>query len=623
MKSTTIPDSLRFPKSTGLLFILFFLALSAVTLSIWQGWSFIAARADRDELIERAATEQIKTLTEGARNYFSGTAVSLDIIANAPVLREFDKESEQAVTALEHMFLAVLRTNPAVFQLRYIDASGWEIVRIDRYRGETFIVPPDQLQFKGDRGYFVEGMATKPGSIYVSDIDLNVERGMVEVPWKPTVRIAAPIFRDADAETERTPSALLVMNIDAGALLGLFTEAVADTHMELMLINDEGYWIHGRSVEQLWRFMFDQPGTIDQVYPEVWETLVEEPSGQFTSGSDTWTYTRTTVATVFPESLLFCATDKTLWYFLIRSTGEEESIQPLDAIAPASVILALVLLSLGWTKSATDRRQAEEELIKSQKLSSLGGLVAGVSHELNTPIGSAITVASTIHGDAQAIRRQIDGGRVQKSAIVEFVSAVDHGSSMMLSSLNRAAELITHFKRISVDQSLDERRSFDLDEYVTEIADTMSHLFKNNGVLLKLDMSSHASLHAYPGPLSQVVINLVQNALTHAFDPDDGGTITVATKSVNSREVEISVTDTGKGISPDLIDRIFEPFFTTKFGQGGTGLGLHIVYNIVTEALGGSIHAESDPQKHLTVFRVTIPLTAPQSAKNARYHGYE
>jgi len=237
--------------------------------------------------------------------------------------------------------------------------------------------------------------------------------------------------------------------------------------------------------------------------------------------------------------------------------------------------------------------------------------VAGVAHELNTPIGSAVTMASTVEDRANELHRAMESGEIKKSEIVAFVSDVIYASSVMLRGLNRAVELIGHFKQIAVDQSGEQRRRFPVDDYIEEMAATFQHLFKHCLVSLELDLKSSMTVDSYPGSLSQVVINLVQNALVHGFEDDDKGMIRISTRKKSGTEVEITVFDNGKGIKPEVVPRVFEPFFTTRLGHGGSGLGLHITYNIVSEILCGSISVESNPQQCVTQFTLVIPVNLP------------
>jgi len=209
-----------------------------------------------------------------------------------------------------------------------------------------------------------------------------------------------------------------------------------------------------------------------------------------------------------------------------------------------------------------------------------------VSHELNTPIGSAVTLASTVEDRSSQMQSALDSGQIKKSEIKEFIADMLYAGSAILDCLNRAAHLINHFKQIAVDQSGEQRRQFNLDHYIRGMTSTFNHLFQHSDVKLKLKLNADVMLDTFPGPLSQIIINLVQNALNHGFDEHESGTVTVTTEKIEPNRVKLVVMDTGKGIDKKIVERIFEPFFTTRLGQGGSGLGLHITYNIVTDVLG-------------------------------------
>ena len=290
----------------------------------------------------------------------------------------------------------------------------------------------------------------------------------------------------------------------------------------------------------------------------------------------------------------------------------------------SGILVAIGAISWGWGSAQADHRAAQlaekrasEVLVRSEKMAALGGLVAGVAHELNTPIGNAKMIASTLNERIRQFEHDIAGGKIRRSALMEFADEIHSGSNIMLRGLTRAAELISRFKQVAVDQSSEQRRSFKLDEYVREVVDTIQPTIKHRPTTLSVDTDCDATLDSYPGPLGQVLLNLVTNALVHAFPEGREGTIAVRTRSISKQEVEISVVDDGVGIPKEVVTRIFEPFFTTRLGTGGSGLGLSIAYSLVTDQLGGSIHVESSPNE-FTVFRVRLPVNAP---KIMREHG--
>jgi signal transduction histidine kinase len=239
-------------------------------------------------------------------------------------------------------------------------------------------------------------------------------------------------------------------------------------------------------------------------------------------------------------------------------------------------------------------KQAEAQLIQSEKMAALGGLVAGIAHEINTPIGIGVTAASFLVEKTATFTETFQRGSMKRSELERFLDIAQQSGQMTLTNLNRAAELIQSFKQIAVDQSSESKRIFNLTDYLNEVLLQLSPKLKGTLHQVEVRGDRQLTLNSYPGAFSQIVTNLVMNSLIHAYDPGDEGRITI---DVGQRQgwVTIEYADDGKGIPAEHVGKIFEPFFTTKRGQGGSGLGLHIVYNLVTRKLGGTIQCESSP----------------------------
>ena len=251
----------------------------------------------------------------------------------------------------------------------------------------------------------------------------------------------------------------------------------------------------------------------------------------------------------------------------------------------------------------------QRELVQSEKMASLGSLVAGVAHELNTPIGNALTVASSLRDSAQALAGELNNPAIRKSTLLQFTQNVIPMSELIESACNQAATLVNSFKRVAVDQTSEQRRKFDLADLVQDICASLAPSFRRSAFDLRVELTSGMTCDGYPGPLGQVIANLVQNAAIHAFDPGQVGSIVVrGTESGN--EVQVSVEDDGKGIAPEVLVKIFDPFFTTRLGEGGSGLGLAIAMNIVKGVLGGTLSVQS-VLGNGTTFTMRFPKVTP------------
>lgn len=256
-------------------------------------------------------------------------------------------------------------------------------------------------------------------------------------------------------------------------------------------------------------------------------------------------------------------------------------------------------------------RVAQDELIRSEKLAALGSLVAGIAHELNTPIGNGVTVASTLSERTLEFADAVHEGSIKRSTLNDYVESARRASDLLLRNLGQAHELVTSFKRVAVDQASDQRRPFDLRTTLEELAATLSPMLRKTPYRMELDLADGLTLDSYPGPLGQVVTNLVTNALLHAFEGRATGCMRIAAHALDARQVEIVFSDDGIGIAEENLKRIFDPFFTTKLGKGGSGLGLNIVHNIVTGSLGGKLSVMSRTGEG-TKFTLTIPFNAPR-----------
>jgi signal transduction histidine kinase len=282
-----------------------------------------------------------------------------------------------------------------------------------------------------------------------------------------------------------------------------------------------------------------------------------------------------------------------------------------NAIAKRQTELDLNAAKENAEDALRELQDAQRSLIEAEKFAALGGLVAGVAHEVNNPVGISLTVASSFARRCEQFSNDIRDGAVRRSKLEEFIAGSHEAAKQLVTNLNRAADLIQSFKQVAVDRSDAERRVFDLREATEQLVVSLRPALKHSYVWLSVDVPEGITMNSYPGPYGQVLTNLVLNALTHAFPERRAGALNLTARRAGTGHVEIEFADDGVGMSQDVQRRAFEPFFTTRRNRGGTGLGLHIVYNLVTRRLGGSLRLESE-QGRGTVFRIKLPLTAPQ-----------
>ena len=283
----------------------------------------------------------------------------------------------------------------------------------------------------------------------------------------------------------------------------------------------------------------------------------------------------------------------------------EESILGLNATLEQRVGERTQELSNALDRLTT----AQTELVRTEKMAALGSLVAGVAHELNTPIGNSLTVASTLQDQSRAFAGEMARG-LTRSRLDVFVASTQDGADILMRGLRHAADLVSSFKQVAVDQTSVNRRRFNLDEMVKEVLLTMGPSIRKTTHRVECAIAPDINLDSYPGPLGQVITNLVNNALLHAFEGRERGTVTITAAWQSSDRIVLSVRDDGVGIPDGNLARVFDPFFTTKLGRGGSGLGLNIVYNLVQDALGGTIAVTSTPGQG-ACFSLVLQSTAP------------
>lgn len=253
-------------------------------------------------------------------------------------------------------------------------------------------------------------------------------------------------------------------------------------------------------------------------------------------------------------------------------------------------------------------RATRNELLRAERLAALGRLVAGVAHELNTPLGNGLMAVSTLRDEAEQFRAGLAQG-LRRSALEGLLASVDQATAIAGRNLQRAGELVTGFKQVAADQTSEQRRSFALDELVREIVLTLQPSFRRTAHEIVVDVAPGVQLDSYPGALGQAVTNLVSNALVHAFEGRTGQ-VRIIGRTIEGDQASIIVADDGVGIPADQLGRIFEPFVTSRMGRGGTGLGLNIAHNAVVEILRGRLDVDSTPGQG-SRFIIRIPRVVP------------
>jgi PAS domain S-box-containing protein len=265
--------------------------------------------------------------------------------------------------------------------------------------------------------------------------------------------------------------------------------------------------------------------------------------------------------------------------------------------------------ALELAKSLEDLRAAQDRLVRAEKLAALGRLVAGVAHEINTPVGTSLTTASTMENKSKRFAEEVARGDLRRSSLNDFIESSRNALSQITANLNRAAELISLFKQLGADRTQSDQRIFDLGDLTKQTEKSLRPGLRGRNLSLDVQCQPNILMNSHPAPYVQVLTNLFLNATDHAFPDGRLGSIDIKARELDEDNVEIIFSDNGCGMSPEIKRQAFDPFFTTRRDAGRTGLGLHIVHSLVTDSLGGRIVLETSPGEG-TRIQIVLPRIA-------------
>ena len=345
----------------------------------------------------------------------------------------------------------------------------------------------------------------------------------------------------------------------------------------------------------LWSRLRDTTATLTDIYLRDNTTAVASLSAQSSALSDL----RANLGTVLTGLVITVSGTGVLLILQVSTSRSRERARA--QLAQQKTTLETTLAAL---------RNTQAQLVESEKLAALGGLVAGVAHEVNTPVGVTLTAATALNADAAALQGKVAGGKVRKSDVQAFLARAQEATGLMQRNCERAAHLIQSFKQVSVDQISDERRQFAITPYIHETIESLGPVLKPTQVTVVVDGPDGAMIDSYPGAIGQIITNLITNALHHAYDGNAKGCVHINVEFYKVDWFSLSFSDDGRGVAEIHVPRLFDPFFTTRRGEGGSGLGLHIVHNLVAGRLGGAIRYEPTPGGGAT-FVIEAPTTAP------------
>ncbi|WP_018699242.1 sensor histidine kinase [Amorphus coralli] len=571
-----------------------------------------------DQRVERARDHSAAAaaVAEAARQvqaFVRLEAGNVRVIAQDMAVLEFANGDETVRPLVEREFSVFMAEKPAIAQLRVMNLDGRETVRVDRVGSRIVTADDSALQDKSARYYFSDAVGLPPNGVYLSELDLNVERGVVETPWRPMLRLAAPI-----PGPDGTTAALVVMNLDAGFLIDTVERLRFADGRSVALLNGAGYWLAGASPDRRWGFMFGKDTSLASSDPDLWRRIEAIGSGGFSVDDTDYIVDTVRPAEVLTQAHagldIYLAAES--WILLAGVPGQVTT--PVWIGWPRTLVVLTLSSILAWLVAGllTARRRAEQrrlmaevELVRADRLAGLGSIVAGVAHELNTPLGNAKTVASTLTERLDELEAQMAASG-RPASVDEAMRDIRDGTGLVLKNVTRAAEIVRQFREVSTDQVGERRREFRLDDFLRDMVHIHSPQFRGTGIVLECEGRAATPLDSYPGPLGQVVSNLIANARIHAFAPGEQGRVIVTCRELSGGFFELVVRDTGKGMAPAVSKRIFDPFFTTRLGADGSGMGMAIVHRIVTGILGGEIAVTSRPGAGTSVV-VRLPRQAP------------
>ncbi|MFB2734016.1 sensor histidine kinase [Shewanella mangrovisoli] len=536
------------------------------------------------------------------------------------------------LAAVENFFKAFSDASLQYDQVRWLDNDAMEKVRINLINHEAQIVPQAELQSKQGRYYIAPSLALEPDTFYFSPLDLNVENKVIESPIKPMLRITTPVFL---ASGER--QGFIALNFLAQTML----DAIANTAkegVELSMLNSDGYWLLAPQPQMAWGFMYGREEVnFSKFNPSAWQEIRKNTEVAFTTQDGLWDYenvhdignaalpewrlvthishsvlasiTKQCIVEALSIGLLLLLLGSAVCWRTAKSMCERDKLH--DDLTEQQRRLANSNKALA--QSLQHLHDTQQQLIETGKLSSLGMMVAGVAHELNTPVGASLMTLSSMKNECSKLQSAFETG-LKRSDVDTYFEHFYEGAEIVQANLERAAALVKSFKRLAVDRTGEERRVFKLTSLVQDMLHTSWLRMKKQFHELNIDISPEIELNSYPGALGQVLENLVSNALTHAFEDVGNGQINITAYCLEDAFVAITVTDNGGGMDDATLKQIFDPFFTTRRGKGGTGLGLHLAHQLVTQLLGGYIKVTSEQGKG-TCFTLTIPTNAPESHK--------
>ena len=561
--------------------------------------------------------------TEFAKK-FSNIRKLTQVLANNEYLKKgntprYKLRDSKSLAKINKYFSDFGLMTPIISQIRWLDLTGSERFRVNFKDGKADIVQPQDLQNKMSRYYFREGLAIQPPNFFMSRIDLNVEYDNIVKPYEPTIRVT---YRTDDKDY--IVDGLIIVNFNLSDFFKNVKNISTDT-AQIGIVNRDGYWLFNHEPEKEWGFMLDKPElNIAKVNPELWQSMRNQKE-KVLKYFDESMYTLGSLPTLY--SIKHNEKLNDVIYIYVKS--DDKTLSNINNVALGySILCSLIFLIIGsfilyreyryntilqqlfielntekielksvnkqLSNTIQQQQLLQESFIEAQKLSSLGLLVAGVAHEMNTPVGGAIISVSNAQSVLKRLIEATQTG-LTKSTLDSSSTRIKENLDLARINLDKAALLVKSFKKMAIDRNNEEFVNCNIKHVIEELLIALNSRLKTSKVKINTEFIDDININSRPGIISQVIENLIINALSHGFKKNQSGEIEIKVEKSSDDEVSIIVADTGCGIEKERQKTIFEPFHTSARGKGNIGLGLYMVSQWVTEILKGKLDLESDP----------------------------
>ena len=599
---------------------------------------------DKEDELKKLQGQKLFTATNLFSQELGGLSDLLTILANgqalSPKQAEKNEKSNTQYLSLktqkrvEEYFIQYGKASSRIAQIRWLNNNGQEIVRVDFSEGIVNVVPLEDLQNKQYRTYFKEGIKVPAPKKYFSPIDLNIEHGEVVKPIEVTIR--GTIQTSSNTHLFQ---GLIIVNYRLNNLLTTIREH-SIPEAQISIVNQDGYWLLNSQPEKEWGFMLEQPQlSLKTEAAEFWRYQNQQTEGGhyiahnvLNSFMPLATFLGNGTGASSNRLLLYVTSDQS-YLSITRRNALFFALTIFLTLSLASLIIIrsgyryqekLIGLSLKLHNEHQQLEQAnkslieniakqqllQDELVEANKLSSLGLMVAGVAHELNTPIGGAIICVTNANDANDNLTKAMEKG-ISKSQFSAGVDIINRSLHLAIINLDKAVSHIKHFKRLAIDRVNEDYLDCVLADIVSDLMVSLQPRLKKGSVVVIEDIEDNLILLSRPGIISQILENLVVNSLNHGFEPGQQGTIEIKARRLDDTQIYITVSDTGSGIPSAMHSALFEPFVTSGRGKGNIGLGLYMVNQWVTKLLAGKlsfISEQNTSSKFTTQFTVILPV---------------